>query len=90
MEGRPYYVIEDPLTGFFFRVREVEHFIARQLNGATSLDVIRERVQKKFEAPLDPATLADFVDALRRYNLLEGTGGERGTQADQEAPARTI
>src|SRR5439155_22503141 len=42
------FVVKDPATGRFFRLKEVEHFIARQLNGSTPLDAIRETVEEKF------------------------------------------
>ncbi|PYU92517.1 MAG: hypothetical protein DMG08_12515 [Acidobacteria bacterium] len=82
IEGRPFYVIKDPSTGQFFRIREVEFFIARQLDGATPPDVIRERVQQKFQAPLDSEILVEFIDTLRSYGLLEAADGEPGQVDD--------
>ena len=32
------FVVKDPATGRFFRLREAEHFIARQLDGSTPLE----------------------------------------------------
>jgi len=32
------FVVKDPETGQFFRFREVEHFIAQQLDGSTPLE----------------------------------------------------
>lgn len=66
------FVIKDPETGKFFRLREVEHFIAQQLDGSTPLDVIRRRVEERFHAPLMPDTLAQFIKTIRRLGLLEG------------------
>ena len=43
-----YFVLKDPATGRFFRFREAEHFVAQQLDGSTSLDVIRQKVNEKF------------------------------------------
>ncbi|MDA2930664.1 hypothetical protein MYX84_12085 [Acidobacteria bacterium AH-259-O06] len=56
------FVIKDPALGRFFRFREVEHFIAQQLDGLTSLDIIRRRAEEKFGAPLAQDTLEQFIE----------------------------
>ncbi len=48
----PSFVIKDPASGRFFRLREPEHFIARQFDGSTHLDAIRRRAKEKFGAGL--------------------------------------
>lgn len=65
------FVVKDPETGQFFRFREVEHFIAQQLDGSTPLEEIRHRVEERFHAPLSPDTLERFIKTLRRLGLLE-------------------
>jgi putative peptide zinc metalloprotease protein len=67
----PVTVIKDPATGRFFRMAEVEYFIARHLDGETPLEAIRQRTEKKFGASLDNEMLGGFVAALRRSGLLE-------------------
>ena len=71
-------VVKDPAAGRFFRLREVEHFIASQLDGATSLGELRERIERKFGAAPNPDVVAEFVARLQRFELLEtmGTGPE--------------
>ena len=64
-------VIKDPVCRSFFRLREAERFIAEQLDGATPIDVVRNRVEEKFGAPVAPETLAGFIANLDRNRLLE-------------------
>ena len=65
------FVVEEPSSGRFFRIGEVEHFVARQLDGATPLDTVRRRVEERFGAPLAPETLQKFVEKLRDRGLLQ-------------------
>src|SRR5712671_6752542 len=71
IEGQGFYVVKNPSSEQFFRMREVEFFIARQLDGETPLEIIRKRVEEKFEAPLDSETLAGFIESLRGYGLID-------------------
>lgn len=74
---REHYILKDPSTGRFFRLREVEHFIAEQLDGNATLDEIRARVEARYEADLAPAALQAFIDRLDRSGLLERPGARR-------------
>ena len=75
------FVFKDPVTGRFFRFREPEYFIARQLDGLSSLDLVRQRAQEKFGCDLPWETLEQFIATLRRVGLLENevTQGDRTT-----------
>jgi len=64
-------LIKDPVSGEFFRLQEAERFIAEQLDGATPLNVLNTRVEKKFGASLAPEKLAAFIKTLDRNRLLE-------------------
>ncbi|HYG33881.1 MAG TPA: efflux RND transporter periplasmic adaptor subunit [Clostridia bacterium] len=68
-----YFIIKDPATGEFFRFGEAEQFIARQLDGATPLEVARQRTEQRFEAPLAPKTLSAFVRNLEKLGFLENS-----------------
>ena len=70
--GGVVFVVKEPNSGRFFRIGEVEHFVARQFDGATSLDSVRRRVEERFGAPLTPETLQKFIEKLRGRGLLEG------------------
>src|SRR4029453_17219110 len=84
-----FFIVKDPQTRQFFRLREAEHFIAQQLDGATPLERVRHTVEQHFGAALAPETLTRFSDHLQRLGLLEtdctprsapaGPGRVRGT-----------
>lgn len=65
------FVVKDPRTRRFFRLREAEHFIASQLDGATSLDAVSQTVEARFGARVDRGQIEQFVERLRRLGLLK-------------------
>lgn len=67
----PMFVVKDPATGQFFRFREAEQFIARQLDGATPIEAVRAKVESQFGAALPVETLTRFVSSLEKSGLLE-------------------
>ena len=68
-------VVKDRLSGQFFRFREAEEFIIRQLDGTTSMEVVQKRTEEKFGAPLADDELAAFVKTLDQNGLLETEPG---------------
>jgi multidrug resistance efflux pump len=74
-------VAKDPRTTQFFRIRAAEHFIAGQLDGQTSLDVIRQRTEQHFGAALSSETLTRFVRTLQDHGLLETDHVRRGSRS---------
>jgi multidrug resistance efflux pump len=83
-------VVKDPVAGRFFRFREIEHFIARQLDGETPVDAIQARVEERFRAPLARETLVRFVGRLEQLGLLEGTGPSRASGKETRRLRGTI
>src|SRR5439155_19876000 len=71
-------VVKDRLSGQFFRFREAEEFILRQLDGTASMDVVQRRTEEKFGAALAPEELAAFVKTLDQNGLLEADSGKVG------------
>src|SRR5688572_2842881 len=71
------FVIKDPTTGRFSRFQAPEQFITQQLDGATPLETVRQRVSARFGEPLSSEELAEFIKALDRQGLLEANGAER-------------
>src|SRR2546423_11476165 len=67
----PSFVLKDQVTGRFYRLREAEYFIARQFDGETSLETIRQRAEAEFGASLDSGILEAFVKTLARTHLLD-------------------
>ncbi len=72
-------VLKDPGSGRFFRLRDLDYFVAQRLDGSTSLDLIAQEVEGRFGVRPAPAVLDKFVDSLRRLGLLqeEATQGPR-------------
>lgn len=86
--GTTHFVVKDPAAGRFFRFREPEYFIARQLDGLTPLGVIRRRVEEQCGAPVAPGTLEHFIENIRRLGLLEAEGAEAGHPAHRRGRVR--
>ena len=70
-DGNSAFVVKDPANGRFFRLKEAEYSIAQQLDGATPLHVVRQRIQEKFGVALEDAEIKKFVEQLSRLGLLE-------------------
>src|SRR4051812_12452718 len=72
-----HFVVKDPVTGEFFRFRETEEFITKQCDGKTPLEVVRQRAEEQFGAPLAEETLSAFIRNLGKKGLLETENGSR-------------
>jgi putative peptide zinc metalloprotease protein len=66
-----FFVVKDPVSGSFFRLREAEQFIARQFDGKTPVEIVRQRTEEKFAATLESESLNAFVRMLEQKGLLE-------------------
>ena len=64
------FVLNDPVTGRYFRFREAEQFIAQQLDGTTPLEVVGQRAEAHLGQPCPTDELKGFVDRLQRFGLL--------------------
>jgi putative peptide zinc metalloprotease protein len=82
------FVVKDPATGRFFRLKEVEHFFARNLNGSTPLDAIRKSVENKFGVTFTADSSEQFIQTLGRLGLLEKEGADSGSVADRPRTIR--
>jgi putative peptide zinc metalloprotease protein len=72
-----YYVIKDPITQKYFRIKEFEYFITQNLNGETSPEEIARRFQEHFKIQLPLDTLNKFIHRLETLGFLEGEISER-------------
>src|SRR5262245_11679142 len=81
------FIVKDSVRGQFFRLREPEYFIARQFDGATPVEVVRQRAEARFNAQLSEEDLQLFVARLKKGGLLETESGSTGQQA---RPAKRI
>jgi putative peptide zinc metalloprotease protein len=86
--GAPRYVVKDPRSGRFFRFGPVEQCIAEQLDGETPLNVVRERTEAAFGAPLPPKALTAFLRSLAKGGLLEGQDAAQQGAAGRQGRLR--
>lgn len=86
--GTTAFVLKDPTSERFFRLGEIEHFIARQLDGTATLDEIRGKVESTFGAPLPAETLTGFVSRLRGLRLIEDGPPEERREAQRSRRIR--
>lgn len=69
--GEKVFVVKVSKTQRYFNLGEAEHFIARQLDGETSLETVCQRAERQFGAALSRQNLDEFVDKLQHMQLLE-------------------
>jgi putative peptide zinc metalloprotease protein len=72
-----YYVVKDPITQKFFRIKEFEYFISQNLDGKTSPEEIAQKFQEHFNIRLPLDTLNKFIHRLESLGFLEGEVSER-------------
>jgi putative peptide zinc metalloprotease protein len=77
-------VLKDPESGRFFRLRELDYFVAQRLDGSRSLDVVAQEVEARFGARPAAAVLEQFAHRLRRLGLLR-----EGTTEEPRTPGRS-
>ena len=79
------FVVKDPVRERFYRLPEEAHFIARQLDGETPLEVVRRRTEQKFHTSLPPTELNVFIGSLNAAGLLD-----TGKIGDGKSRARRV
>jgi putative peptide zinc metalloprotease protein len=72
-----HYVIKDPITQKFFRIKEFEYFISQNLDGKTSPEEIAQKFQEHFGIRLPLDTLNKFIRRLETLGFLEGEISQR-------------
>jgi putative peptide zinc metalloprotease protein len=75
-EGAVFYVIKDPLTQRFFRVKPLEHFLITQFDGKTSFDEIRRLASEQHQVLIGPDVLTKFTEKFVELGLLVRPGQE--------------
>jgi multidrug resistance efflux pump len=75
-EERSFFVFKDPASERFFRFGETEHFITEQLDGATPVETVRQRVEERFGATLSVEALQQFIERLRGLGLVTDPAAE--------------
>ncbi len=79
VDGQVVYNIKDPITKSYFRVREPEYWLIRQLDGTTDFETIAAEFQKKYDVNLPAEQVAQFAQALEKLYFLEGSRAEQAT-----------
>ncbi len=87
-EGATFFVIKDPGSNRYFRVKPLEHFLITQFDGKTSLEVIRRRASEEKNVLVSEEVLSQFADKFRELGLLH-RGEEDGPPLGR-APSRSI
>ncbi|MDD4050584.1 MAG: hypothetical protein PHR28_01620 [candidate division Zixibacteria bacterium] len=75
-EGTTYYILKDPITFRYFRVREVEYFLVRQFDGATDYETIALRVRDKFNVDISVEDVQQFAAHIDSLYFFEGAKAE--------------
>src|SRR5271156_7051246 len=70
-QGRPYWVVKDPIGMNYFRFQEEEFALLQMLDGAASLDELKQQFERQF-APqqISLEELGQFVGMLHRSGLV--------------------
>ena len=75
-EGTLYYIIKDPRTNRFFRIKPLEHYLISQFDGKTPLDAIRKRASKEKKILVSEEVLARFAAKFCEIGLLVSNESE--------------
>jgi len=75
--GQTYYIVKDPRTQRFFRMREVEHRITQLLDGQASFTQIALKIEEEFGLKLPLEQLERFVQKLDELLFLESEKSEK-------------
>jgi putative peptide zinc metalloprotease protein len=79
------YVLKDPVSERFFRLREHEYLVARQLDGQSDLETVRLSAQEQLGRPIESDVISSFVRQLEKLHLLEHTGPTLPTSSPSPA-----
>ena len=70
-DGVTVYTVKDPITGRYFRLREPEFWLIKQLDGETSSHQVAERFRQQFNLSIGPEAVEQFIAALEKLYFLE-------------------
>jgi len=77
IDGQTVYNIKDPITNRFFRLREPEYWLVKQLDGTTAYDSIAQGFQEKFGHRMLASDVESFVAQLEKLYFLENSRAEQ-------------
>jgi len=74
-DGDPFYVVKDPITLKYFRMKELEYFIFQQLDGCHTVQDIQAEIEKHFSGlKVSEDHIKTFILSVRNLNFLEDFG----------------
>lgn len=74
-DGDPYYVVKDPIGLKYFRMKELEYFIFKQLDGNQTISDIQKKIEEHFSGlQVSEEQIKEFVISVRNMNFLEDFG----------------
>jgi putative peptide zinc metalloprotease protein len=74
-DGDPYYVVKDPITLKYFRMKEIEYFIFTLLDGARNVQDIQAEIEQHFSGlKVSEDQIKEFIMSVRSLNFLEDFG----------------
>lgn len=77
--GQTVYVVKDPVSLSYFRLRPTEHYIFTQLDGRVTAQELAERVARVFpDEPESVERVTHFVQSLKAAGLLYGRDTDHG------------
>jgi multidrug resistance efflux pump len=74
--GALHYVIKDPRSNRYFKVKPLEHFLITQFDGNTSLETIRRRASESENVLVSEDVLSRFAEKFRELGLLVRSGDD--------------
>ncbi len=72
--GIDYYILKDPDSGRFFRLKEKEHYIATLFDSTRSFNDVAAAFHEKYQMELPAESVAKFCDRLTSLGLIETDG----------------
>ncbi len=75
-EGALFYVIKDPVSQRFFKIKPLEHFLITQFDGGTDFEEIRRRASERYRVLVGPEVLLKFAKKFVDLELLVRPGQE--------------
>jgi putative peptide zinc metalloprotease protein len=76
-QGRPYFVVKDPLSLKYFRFGETETWLMQRMDGSSSLEDIAAEMHAERGVRPSTASLETFVNRLKELGLAERTAAEK-------------
>jgi len=75
-DGQKIYVLKDPITFRYFRLREPEYFLVRQFDGATDCESIAQRFRDTFNLNVSAEAVEKFAQRIDELFFFEGPRAE--------------